>query len=367
MISTAQVGPQRADVEAPYRPMSSSRRITIKDIASVAGLSTAAVSQALRPQPSSNIKLNPGTIERVRKVARDLNYQPHAGARSIRSNRFHNIGYFMAKTGLLTPTPSGYLAGVHDVAEEHDFRMTLIRLPATLADLSKAMLGVFTERNLDAIVIESYSELAHQIYDQIEATKMPIIFINDRHKSNSVYVDDVRGAAELTQHLIDKGYRKILFLHRRVEGGPPVSRMHHSAKDRAKGYRETMKKAKLSPEFHTVLTSDVVGPEVALHDDDWELISKFDAVVAYDDDLANLVARSTYDRGLWIPDALAIAGFNGDYGSFCSWQHLTTVRIPSYEMGRKAGEMAMTMIQKGPDTQLPSSVHRPSLVVGQTT
>lgn len=347
--------------------MSPERRITIKDIAKAAGLSTAAVSQALRPQPKSNIKLNPDTVERVRKIARELDYQPHVGARSIRSNRFNNIGYFMAKTGLLTPSPTGYMAGVHDIAEEHGYRMTLIRLPENLDDLSTAMPSVFTERTIDALVIESYSELAHKIHDQIQNLRMPVIFLNDRHEFNSVYVDDVLGASMLTQHLIDKGHRKIVMLQRRTAGGPPVSRMHHSARDRATGYKKTMKKAGLEPLVHTIHTSGVVGLEVDLQPDDWDLLSACDAVIAYDDDLANLVARAAYDRGLWIPDSLAIAGFNGDYASFSSWQRLTTIRIPSYEMGRRAGEMTLEVIRQDPGATLPSSVHQPTLIPGQTT
>lgn len=347
--------------------MSIPRRVTIKDIASAAGLSTAAVSQALRPQVQSNIKLSPDTIERVRKVARKLNYQPHAGARSIRSNRFQNIGYFAAKTGLRTNTPGGYLAGVHDVAEAMGYKITLVRLPVDAKDLGSVMPTVFTERNLDAIVIESYSELAQRIYDQIEANRMPIIFINDRHDANSVYVDDVSAATELTNHLLERGYRKICFLQRQVEGGPRVSRMHHSAKDRVSGFRKAMRKAGRKPAIHTVTTKGVVGPDVELSDEDWQVIASHDAVIAYDDDLANLVGRTAYDRGVRIPDSLALAGFNGDYGSLCAWRRLTTMQIPSYEMGRKAGEMVIEMIGKGPETVLSSSKHRPTLVVGQTT
>lgn len=346
--------------------MNPPRRVTIKDIAKAAELSTAAVSQALRPQAKSNIKLHPATIQRVRDVARKLNYQPHAGARSIRSNRFNTIGYFSTKTGLYTNSPDGYLAGVHDVAEERGFRITLIRLPLGGDSLSDTIPTVFTERNLDALVIESYSELARQIYEQIQANRMPVVFINDRHDSNSVYVDDVRGAAELTRHLIDKGHRRIGFLQRRIIGGPPVSRMHHSAADRVAGYRSAMRKAGLKSTVQAIRMQRAVGPDINLSAEDWEKIASFDAVIAYDDDLANLVARAAYDRGLRIPDALAIASFNGDYASLCAWQRLTTVRIPAYQMGRKAAEMAFEMIDKGPETVLPSSAHPPEFVAGQT-
>lgn len=347
--------------------MPPSRRITIKDIARTVGLSTATVSQALRPQPKSNIKLPPDTVARVKAAAVELNYQPHAGARSIRSNSFSTIGYFVAKTGQFTNTPYGYMAGVHDVAEEREFRMTLIRLPMTVDDISKVMPSVFSEQNLDALVIESYSELAYQIYERIQASGLPVIFVNDRHETNSVYVDDEWGAIQVTRHLIEKGYQRIGFLHRQTAGGPSIEKMHHSAIDRETGYRKAMQEAGRQAVCHTVHTRGVVGLEVEMDQADWEMIARHDAVIAYDDDLANLVARAAYDRHLRIPESLAVTGFNGDYASLCSWQRLTTVRVPSYEMGRKAAEMAFELVASGADTALPSSAHRPTLVVGQTS
>ena len=347
--------------------MKSTRRITIKDIARRAGLSTASVSQALRPHPNSNIKLLQETVDRVKRVAEELNYQPHSGARSIRSNTFHTIGYFTAKSGLFINTPYGYMAGVHDVAEQRDYRMTMIRLPSAPDDIEKAMPSVFRERNLDALVIESYSELADRIYERIQMVSLPVVFVNDRHETNSVYVDDEWGAGELTRHLLERGYKRIGFLQRRTEGGPPVESMHHSAKDREKGYAAAMRGAGRKPSVHTIVTSDVVGPDVELSGADWKVIARHDAVIAYDDDLANLVARSAYDRKLRIPDDLAVAGFNGDYAAMSAWQRLTTMRIPTYEMGRRAAEMAFQLVSRGAETKLPSAVLRPELVVGQTT
>jgi LacI family transcriptional regulator len=347
--------------------MTPSRRATIKDIAQAAGLSTAAVSQALRPHPGSNIKLQAETIERVKRVASELNYQPHAGARSIRSNSFDTIGYFTAKTGLFTNSPTGYLAGVHDIAEGQGSRITLIRLPADLDDISKAMPGVFSERNLDALVIESYSNLARQIYERVEASHLPVIFLNDRHETNSVYVDDEWAAGELTRHLIEKGYQRIGFLHRHIEGGAPVRMMHHSAADREAGYRKAMRRAKMTASCHTVSTTGVVGDDVELSPADWKVIREHDAVITYDDDLANLVGRTAYDRGVRVPKSLAIASFNGDYASLCAWQRLTTMRIPAYEMGKKAAEMAFELSRNGPETAIPSVAYRPTLMVGQTS
>jgi LacI family transcriptional regulator len=356
-------------IEVRRRPhrMTPPKRITIKDIAHAAGLSTAAVSHALRPHPGSNIKLQQETIERVRRIAAQLHYQPHSGARSIRSNRFHVIGYFAAKTGNTSVSPSGYMAGVHDTAEARDFRMNLIRLPRTLEDIDAAMPSVFRERNLDALVIESYNELAYQIYERIRATRLPVVFVNDRHETNSVYVDDEWGAAELTRHLIAKGYQRIGFLQRHTADGPPVEKMHHSALDREIGYRKAMREARLKPSCHTLQTRGVALADDEIHDADWNLIASHDAIIAYDDDLANLVARAAYDRGVPIPGKLALAGFNGDYASVSAWRNLTTMRIPSYEMGTAAAEMVFRLVQAGGREELPSSVHRPTLIPGKTS
>ena len=143
--------------------------------------------------------------------------------------------------------------------------------------------------------------------------------------------------------------------------------MHHSALDREKGYIKIMQKSGRKPTCLTVETKDVAGLDVALSADDWRAISQHDAVIAYDDDLANLIARTAYDHQVRIPDGLAIAGFNGDYASLSAWQRLTTMQIPTYEMGRKAAEMAFELVSKGVDAALPSVVFRPNLILGQTT
>ncbi|RYD46993.1 MAG: hypothetical protein EOP85_06325, partial [Verrucomicrobiaceae bacterium] len=128
-----------------------------------------------------------------------------------------------------------------------------------------------------------------------------------------------------------------------------------------------MMKEKRKPVCQTVRTRTVVDSDQELREEDWQAIIRHDAVIAYDDDLANLIGRTAGERGVSVPTDLAIAGFNGDYASMSAWQRLTTVRIPSYEMGRKAAEMAFELVAAGSGAALPSSVHHPTLVVGKTT
>ena len=342
------------------------KRATIKDIARVAGVSTATVSQALRPSANSNIKLQDETIERVKAVAQELNYRPHSGARSIRSKQFGTLGYFVAKNGLFTHTPAGYMAGVHDAAEENHYRITLIRLPHNVDDLSLSLPSVFNEHNLDALVIESYSELSDRIHGALQNSDFPVVYLNDKHENNSVYVDDVEGARMLVRYLTGKGYRKIAFVLRRNEGFTgDIAQMHHSALDRMVGFQEEMKAQGLEPDV-VELEKDVVGLDVDLRDDEWTLLEPYEAIIVYDDDLANLIGRYGYRKGIRMPENIALASFNGDYGSLCAWQRLTTVKLPSYEMGRKATEMALELLHRGKPDAVPSVVFQPELLPGET-
>jgi len=345
------------------------KRATIKDIARVAGVSTATVSQSLRPSANSNIKLQEETIERVKSVAVQLNYRPHSGARSIRSKQFGTLGYFVAKNGLFTHTPAGYMAGVHDAAEENAYRITLIRLPHRMDELPSSLPSVFTEHNLDALVIESYSEITDRIHGALQNSDFPVIYLNDKHEFNSVYVDDVEGARIIVRHMLSRGYRKLAFVLRRTLGFTgKIEEMHHSSMDRILGFQQELAVNGLKGDV-IELEKDVVGlnANADLYDADWDRLKQYEGIVVYDDDLANMVGRYCYRKGYRMPQDIALASFNGDYGSLCAWQRLTTVKLPSYEMGKKATQMALDLVRLGNQESIASVAYAPELLIGETS
>ena len=72
-------------------------RVTIKDVAREAGVSLGTVSHTLNPNPNSTIGVSEKTAMKVHAAVRTTGFRPHAGARSIRSKRFNNIGFFVAR------------------------------------------------------------------------------------------------------------------------------------------------------------------------------------------------------------------------------------------------------------------------------
>ncbi|MEM9157721.1 MAG: LacI family DNA-binding transcriptional regulator [Verrucomicrobiota bacterium] len=344
-----------------------SKRATIKDIALEAGLSTASISQALRPRLGSNIKLPEETVKRIKEIAERLNYRPHAGARSIRARSFHNFGFFLAKEGEYTHSPDGYIAGVHDAADAKNYRITLIRLPHQAETIRHRLPSIFDEQNLDALIIGSYHEITNTIHEKLRKDNLPIVYLNDKHANNSVYVDDVAGSRIATQHLIDKGRQSICYILRKSPDNLPLESLHHSAPDRLQGFKAAMEAASLEPHTSTIFRETVVGPGSELDDEWWESVKHHDALIAYDDDLANALARFLYNKRIRVPDDIALVGYNGDYGSLSAWQELTTMRIPSYQMGRAAVEIACELVKNDNATPIPSQKFIPQLIPGKTS
>jgi LacI family transcriptional regulator len=345
--------------------MTNTRQATMKDVAEAAGVSTAAVSHALRPREGSNIKLQESKIQLIKEHAERLNYRPHAGARSIRSKRFGSIGYFSSKPRNLFYTPFGYQHGVHDALAERGYRITLIRVSDQMDQVSEQIPKAFNELNLDGLIVESYSDVASRIHRIYEGRHFPFMYLNDRHEYNSVFVGEVESARILTRHVLEKGHRKVAFAHRHIEGEPGIDEMHHSARDREAGYRQVMEDSGLVPAVVTVEARSVLGRDVRLSDEQWDKLKGYDAIIAYDDDFANSIAKKCYDLGIRVPDDIGLAGFNGDYASLAAWRSLTTMQIPAYDMGMAIGKMAVDRLEEN-NGRCPSVRFVPTLLEGDT-
>lgn len=348
--------------------MKPGKRVTIKDVASEAGLSVAAVSQALRPRSASTIKVSDGTRARVAAVARKLKYRRHAGAGSIRSARFQNVGFFVAKMASHAREPEGYLRGVVDGAMPRGYRVTIAPLTTEDADHRETVPALLQEKHLDALIITSHHAITAAIHEELKGADLPVVFLNDRHPNNSIYVNEKAGARIMTRHLVQRGYRRIVFLLRQSPKNRSLTKMHHSARDRIEGYREAMRGAGLEADVRTVVMSRLVEENQRIPED-WLPAEEPlpEAIFCYDDDLANSVAKMLYRRGLRVPGDIGLAGYNGGYASLCAWCPLTTMALPTYAMGKAAFSMAMDLLEAEEAETAPSIAFESELRVGEST
>ena len=337
------------------------RRVTIKDLAEDLGLSVGAVSQALNPRDTINIKLKQETIERVRAHARQLNYRPHAGASSIRSKHFSNIGYMVASTAFDPTEPASAEFGIHDAALEHNFRVSMLRMPSDHAKQKEAVSRIFNESHLDALIVLDQNNLFASYEHVLTNTDFPVILLNNKQSHQSIYINDVAGARTMTNHLIEQGFKNIAFFkaNKQAQGTEP----HYSIEDRYQGYKEAMEAAGL--ETRPMWNMEERGEEATqewLYSND-----RPNAIFCYNDMDAAQIGKLAYQQGLRIPDDLAIAGYSDNAAARFSWVPMTTMAIPYYQMAYTAFGQAITQINAKEAKPFESIVIEPKLCVRAST
>ena len=342
------------------------KRITIKDIARECGLSVGAVSQALRPTAGSTIKVTDQTRNRVQEAAKRLNYRLHTGARSIRVNRFYNLGMFISK-GRDIQIPQGYIEGVHHGALSHGSRLSIIWLPEDPKLAAEKLPAMFQEHAIDALIIMSYDDYSAKIHRAIEELNYPVVYLNDRHKENAVYVDDLAGSELMTRHLIECGYQSIQMLQRKPMESPRLTDLHYSHSARLEGYKNAMLESGLPLEICILNSEKLATPLQAVNLEEVFASQKPEAIFAFDDSLASALAQALYRKRIFIPEDIGLAGYNDDFLAKASFQPLTTVKIPTFEMGTCAVDMAMKLVNQPELKKLPSVKLQPNLVIRKTT
>ncbi|HQU09665.1 MAG TPA: LacI family DNA-binding transcriptional regulator, partial [Opitutales bacterium] len=279
------------------------------------------------------------TIARVRVHATKLNYRPHAGASSIRSRHFSNVGFMVSNSQVNNLESIAMHYGIHDAALEYNFRLTMIRQGSTSCRNPDAISRVFNESHLDALILLDCSGLNENYQKILELTDFPVVFLDHKQDFQSVYCNDVAGARAATEHLLSQGYRKIAFFRTKNAGNLEP---HYSFTDRYQGYADAMRNARQEPAQAWVMSDH--GDEATQN---WLFGSnRPEAIVCYSDMDANVIGRLAYQGGLRIPDDLAITGYGDEASAASSWVPLTSVSIPYYQMAQTAFQKALEQMNR---------------------
>ena len=335
--------------------------VTLELIARESDCSIQTVSRVLR---GKNKEIWPGMAiraDRIRAVAQRLGYKPNAAARSMRSNRFSSIGYFVA-----TPEGEGVShqedqVGVCHGANQHEYHVSLIHLPIATVDANLSSIPrALQEACIDALIVANFMALPTAIKASIRASRLPVVYLNGSDPVNAVKIDDLQGARTMTRHLIEQGFRDIAFLEIKTTHSLPN---HYSFLERQTGYSATMREAGLKERIVSCENADYLTTIRNL------LLSKNrpDAIFCREDLVAMMVQRVALQEGIAIPGDLALAGYNDDITAKYSPVRLTSMAVPFFEMGVAAAEMAIALCKKGGRDSLPSAVFVPRLVVREST
>lgn len=318
------------------------KRVTIKQVAQEAGVSTQTVSRVINDRPD----VAPETRQRVREVIGRLGYQPSALARSLIRRRSHTLGVVIA--GLKYVGPSRTLSGITEQAEAMGYALLLEELPKFDTGDVEPILNALLSRQVDGIIwaVAEVGGNRDWIQEQLPNLPVPIIFLTMHYQSalSVVAVDNYIGGRMATQHLLEQGYRRIGHI-----AGPLT---WWEARQRKAGWQDALLDAGMRVGDHHWVEGNWSSEsgERAIH----QLLDQYpemDAVFVGNDQMALSVSQVACRRGLRIPQDLAVVGFDGIPEAAYFWPPLSTVQQDQHQLGCVAVEQVIRMIEASHESE----------------
>jgi LacI family transcriptional regulator len=331
------------------------RRVVLADVARSAGTSKATASRALKNDP----RIGETTRAAVRAAALKLGYVPNAAARSLRARRTHILGLLL--DDLADPVHGKVAAGFEAAARSEGyavFMMTGLHDP----DREERALTAFVEHRPDGIALASCVSDPIDVYRRV--AKDRVVFVQPDYAGLAdggeppargvLRTDDRAGVAASVRHLVERGYRRITFV------GPGENA---SGALRRSAARATFEE--LGLRGMRFIDAGLDGWRDASRIAEEVVADPPEAILCYDDKLALSLLDALRSTDLEVPGDVALAGFDGIPAARQSRPRLTTVDVPSVDIGRRAVEMLIASLRDG--SMPPSTVVPVELVIGEST
>lgn len=342
--------------------ISQNRRITIKDVARVAGVSTMTVSRVIRKHPD----VSPETRQRILDVIDQLGYQPSELARSLIQRRSFILGVVTA--GLKYTGPSRTLSGITREAEQLGYGLLLKELESFNANNVHPLVQWFRAHHVDGIIwaAPEIGDNRSWLDDLLSEVSTPIIFLTmeKREDVSIVAIDNCLGGRLATEHLIGLGRKRIGHISGPLDWW--------EARHRKEGWEDALADAgiKASNRMWAEGNWSSRSGKLAMK----ELLDKFpkmDALFVGNDQMALSALHTAAERGIRIPDDLAVIGFDGIPESEFYSPPLSTIFQNQDELGRTGVRELVRFIderlQAGDGIQ-PSWISlKPELIVRKST
>ena len=301
-------------------------KLTLEDIGRLAGVSRSTVSRVINDQAS----VSPNVRARVQEVIQRTGYAPNVAARSLVSGRTGVIGLVIpSRVHALFEDPyfGRLIQGISAASNQSGNALSLF-LFQNEEEEAQLYPRVVTSRMLDGLIITA-TRMADPLLARITQGEIPVVMVGkpDVEGISYVDVDNHGGALQAASHLCGLGYERIGLI------GAPVTTT--AGVDRLNGFIEGL--ALCGRALHPSLRRDGDFSESSGYDAMQHLLAHDpDAVFVASDTMALGALRALRDRGLQVPQDVAIVGFDGLQGSEAAVPALTTIRQPVAETGSRA-------------------------------
>lgn len=313
---------------------------TLRDVAKQAGVSLATASRILSNDPS--FKTTEQTRKKVEDAVASLNYTFKSKAKQSK----YNIGCIMAVTTEKYGDPffNSILASAEEESTKYGMVISSIKNYNELKDPN--VLAEMCRQNLDGLIL--MEDLPTDVFQQL-TDSIPYLVGIDPYMCdyNNVGFDHIEATFQVMNHFLACGCRRIAY----IGGGAPNTNFLDSK--RMIAYRESLRKAQIPYDPSIVIDCDWDIEQCAR---ETERIMKAkdrpDAIFAGSDTLASVILGKLYEMDIHCPRDISVIGFNNLSISAHMIPPLSTIEVPTHEIGKRAVQRLYQLMHDHDDTIL---------------
>ncbi len=312
------------------------KKVSLKDIAQQVGASIALVSYVLNSKEKES-RVGKEMAAKIKKVAKELNYQPNQIAKSLKSGKTYTIGLIVAD--ISNPFFATLARIIEDEAKRNNYTV-IFGSSDEKADKAWDLISVLINRQVDGFIIAPSEDAEKQVL-YLKKLNIPFVLI-DRYfpeiPTPYIAIDNYQAAYDAVVHLIKTGHNRIGMIAYKTK-------LFHM-QERMRGYREALQDHGLSgmnrlkEARHNQVKEDVE----TLLDEMLASELSMDALFFATNTLAITGLKYINFRHLKVPEDLAIVSFDEGEAFDFYYCPLTYVRQPVAELGKGAVQLLLEMI-----------------------
>ncbi|MGF1752607.1 DNA-binding transcriptional regulator CytR [Vibrio makurazakiensis] len=327
---------------------------TMKDVAQLAGVSTATVSRALmNPE-----KVSSSTRKRVEDAVLEAGYSPNSLARNLRRNESKTIVTIVPD--ICDPYFTEIIRGIEDAAVEHGYLVLLGDSGQQKKRESSFVNLVFTKQADGMLLLgtDHPFDVSKAEQKNLPPMVMACEFAPELELP-TVHIDNLTSAFEAVNYLTQLGHKRIGQI-----SGPKTAAL---CQFRQQGYQQALRRAgiTMNPTFSTIGDFSFEAGAKAIR----QLLALPEpptAIFCHNDTMAIGAIQEAKKLGLRVPQDLSVVGFDDiQFAQYCD-PPLTTISQPRYEIGRQAMLMMLDVL-KGHEVQAGSRLLETELIIRGST
>jgi LacI family transcriptional regulator len=304
------------------------KRIGLKDIAQEVGVSIALVSYVLNNQKENRISRE--VADKIRQVAKDLNYQPNHIAKSLKLQKSFTIGLIVAD--ISNPYSSQIARIIEDEAQKWGYTVVFGSSDENI-DKSTKLINALINRQVDGFIIAPVAD-SEAFLVELDAQGVPFVLI-DRYFPNQAFsyiaIDNYASAFEATAHLLNNGHKNIAL----INYDTPLFHLN----ERTRGYKAALKKNKIKENKARIQTVNHAHNALEIEARLAYLLQlnpPIDAVLFASNKLAVSGLKCLKNAKIKVPQKIAVVAFDETDAYDLFETSITHVKQPMEELGRQA-------------------------------